>query len=270
MLRSGVAVCSVFAILVAGFTSPRSGYGSWIRWGAFVNSHPLEKHCSYATHWALFSKRVTFLSAVLIILLSVFASIFSTPGVGAAIFQSRNLRGVRQKPVISPEKTGVSGIPEKNIGCPTKFVTAIASDGHGGVWVSGEGFGIYHGIVRDAIGAKARARAKKAGALPRFHWHHFDVANSPGLASNFITALCVDGQGRLWAGTNRHGVCVFNGKKWAHYNIINGPLGSHIYATAYNRIANQVWIATENGISIYQCSENLPSHNSRLPSSPPR
>ena len=101
------------------------------------------------------------------------------------------------------------GISESPTHRPTRFVTAIASDGQGGVWVSGEDFGIYHGMVRDAIGAKARARAKKAGALPRFHWQHFDVANSPGLAGNSITALCVDGQGRLWVGTNRRiGSCT--------------------------------------------------------------
>ncbi|MGC9261089.1 MAG: hypothetical protein ACP5I8_13570, partial [Phycisphaerae bacterium] len=67
-------------------------------------------------------------------------------------------------------------------------------------------------------------------------------------------ALCVDGKGRLWAGTNRHGVCVYNGKKWAHYGILNGPIGCHIYAMAYDRYANQVWMATENGISVYQCA----------------
>ena len=187
--------------------------------------------------------------------------------------QSGNLNARKSSsPTLAIASNGISESPTH---CPTRFVTAIVSDGHGGVWVSGEDFGIYHGVAAgltssDAIGVKAAADAaalaKKPPGLPRFHWHHFDVGNSPGLASNFVTALCVDGHGRLWAGTNRHGVAVFNSKKWKHYNIITGPLGSHVYALAYNAIANQVWIATENGISIYQCGKSIPSGNSRLPS----
>ena len=174
--------------------------------------------------------------------------------------QAANVNARKSPPLTSAAAR--NGISESATHCPTRFVTAAVPDGQGGVWVSGEDFGIYHGVPDavdrpDAIGVKAAAAAaalaKHPQTLPRFHWQHFDDGNSPGLASNFITALCVDGRGRLWAGTNRHGVCVFNGKKWKHYNIVTGPLGSHVYALAYNAIASQVWIATETGISIYQC-----------------
>ena len=210
--------------------------------------------------------------AWLFTLLILLAGALHTRPADAAFSNARQLRrsqAANAKATRSPQSTpaGASnGISETPTHCPTRFVTAIVSDGHGGVWVSGEDFGIYHGVAAgsnrpDAIGVKAAATAaalaKKPPGMPRFHWHHFDVGNSPGLASNFITALCVDGQGRLWAGTARHGVSVFNGKKWKHYNIVTGPLGSHAYALAYNAIANQVWIATENGISIYQCGGSV-------------
>gem|GEM_PF-1383288 len=154
------------------------------------------------------------------------------------------------------KKTAHTALSEFSLGCPLKFITGICTDGPHHIWVSGEDNGLFAG--------KIKYRHLPASAFHReptlathnlsILWYHFDKTNSPGLASNFITAICVDGQGRLWAGTDRHGVCVFNGKHWKHYSILNGPLGCHVYAIAYDRYARQVWIATENGISIYQCS----------------
>ena len=160
--------------------------------------------------------------------LAIMLLILCVASAGPAIGNVRQLRPSQAANVNarkSPPPTSAvarDGISESATHCPTRFVTAVVPDGHGGVWVSGEDFGIYHGVPDtsdrpDAIGVKAAAAAaalaKHPQPLPRFHWQHFDDGNSPGLASNFITALCVDGRGRLWAGTNRHGVCVFNGKK---------------------------------------------------------
>jgi hypothetical protein len=148
--------------------------------------------------------------------------------------------------------------------CPARFITAIVPGPRGSVWISGEDTGIYHATltVRSAR-APTRSRSEPVGlshrAAPALNihakWTHFDRSNSPGLVSDSITTLCVDGKGRLWAGTDRHGVCVFNGEKWRHYGILTGPLGCHVYAISFDRAANQIWIATENGISIYQCGQ---------------
>ncbi len=145
-------------------------------------------------------------------------------------------------------------------------MTGIFTYGPHHIWVSGEDNGLYAGKISYRHlhqHSKLSGSAHGGAALLsrhdlHIHWYHFDKANSPGLASNFITAICVDGRGRLWAGTDRHGVCVFNGKHWKHYSILNGPLGCHVYAIAYDSAANQIWIATENGISIYQCSKTMP------------
>ncbi|NNM85540.1 MAG: hypothetical protein HKL96_07275 [Phycisphaerales bacterium] len=123
---------------------------------------------------------------------------------------------------------------ETRLHCPAKFVTAIAVGPRGGLWASDENTGIYH---------------CKAGAT---EWDSFNTANSPGLVSNHIYSLCVDVKGRLWAGTLRHGVCVYNGTQWRHYGITTGPLGSHVVAIVNNPRDGSVWMCTEAGISIYQ------------------
>ena len=129
----------------------------------------------------------------------------------------------------------------KSLNCPLHFITAAVPDGHGGAWAAGEDHGLAHYYRRSPN--------------QPYHWRVFNKGDVPGLASNFITALCLDGRGRLWAGTDRHGVCVLDGKQWAHYGLLNGPLGSHIYAISWNRRYGQVWICTEAGISIYQTTE---------------
>ncbi|MGC8551965.1 MAG: ligand-binding sensor domain-containing protein [Phycisphaerae bacterium] len=125
---------------------------------------------------------------------------------------------------------------ETRLHCPAKFITAIATGPRGGLWVGDEDTGIYY---------------RKAGATD---WDSFNTSNSPGLVSNHIYSLCVDAKGRLWAGTLRHGVCVFNGTQWRHYGIITGPLGSHIVAIADNPRDGSVWMCSEAGISIYACA----------------
>ncbi len=181
-----------------------------------------------------------------------------------AVWCSASDSVVRAAPPVDPGHVA-AGKPaiqsdEIPLHCPAQFITAMVPDGYGGVWVAGEDTGIYHGALKIRF-PRPNNKAATGGRVSkhlriRATWTAFNKSNSPGLASNSITALCVDGQGRLWAGTDRHGICVYNLKTWAHYGILSGPLGCHVYAIAYDRYANQVWIATENGISIYQCEGN--------------
>ncbi len=153
------------------------------------------------------------------------------------------------------KKISKAPVPLESLNCPANFITAMIPDGHGGVYVASEDSGIYHGVLTTAqvTGGPQPISAKNPTFQITAAWKHYGQTDSRGLASNFITALCLDGRGRLWAGTNRHGVCVFNGKKWQHYGIVHGPLGFHVYAIAFDKPANQIWIATENGLSVYQC-----------------
>ncbi len=124
---------------------------------------------------------------------------------------------------------------ETRLHCPAKFITALAVGPHGGLWVSDEDTGIYH---------------RNAGATD---WQSYNTDNSPGLVSNHIYSLCVDEKDRLWAGTLRRGVCVYNGSQWQHYGVITGPLGSHVVAIASNPRDGSVWMCSEAGLSIYEC-----------------
>jgi|GEM_PF-1114974 len=123
--------------------------------------------------------------------------------------------------------------------CPARFIATMVSDGHGGAWVASEDSGIYH----------YRPNAKQ-------HWTCYDKANSPGLVSNHSCSLCLDSENRLWVGSLRHGVCVFNGAKWRHYGLLDGPLGSHIFAIAENPIDKNIWLCSEAGVSIYQTGKH--------------
>ncbi len=176
-------------------------------------------------------------------------------------------------PPAKAEKVKPTPLSEFSLRCPLKFITGICTDGPHLIWVAGEDNGLYAGKIRYR-GPVPMAADHSASDPPsdiisrrelRVKWYHFDKNNFPGLASNFITAIGVDGKGRLWAGTDRHGVCVYNGRHWKHYNIVNGPLGCHVYAIAYDRYADQVWIATENGLSIYQCGRATPEAARRSP-----
>ncbi len=123
--------------------------------------------------------------------------------------------------------------------CPARHITAMVSDGNGGAWVASEDSGIYH----------YQPNAKR-------HWTCYDKANSPGLVSNHICSLCLDAKKRLWAGTDRHGVCVFNGVKWQHYGLLDGPLGSHVVAIVSDPYGKSVWMCSEAGVSIYETGKH--------------
>ena len=132
---------------------------------------------------------------------------------------------------------GVIILNVKNLHCPTLYITAMVSDGRGGAYVASEDSGIYH--------------YQPNASSP---WTHYDKANSEGLVSNHIYSLCMDAKGRLWVGTLRHGVCVFNGVQWKHYGLLNGPLGCHVVAIVSDPYDHSVWMCTEAGVSIYETS----------------
>ena len=57
--------------------------------------------------------------------------------------------------------------------------------------------------------------------------------------------------GRVWAGTGRDGVSVFNGKTWQTYDRLTGPLGCHVTALATSPLTGDVWGCTESGLFSY-------------------
>ena len=165
-----------------------------------------------------------FPAAALLIGLSVLL-----PGLSVhAVADAATVKGAVSKSVKHAVKSD-----EIPLHCPALFITTLLVGPRGGIWAAGEDTGIYH---------------RKAGG---HSWKHFDKSNSPGLVSNSIYSLCIDDHGRLWAGTNRHGVCVYNGQTWGHFGLLTGPLGSHVVAISSDPRDGSVWMCTENGLSIY-------------------
>ncbi len=128
------------------------------------------------------------------------------------------------------ESASCSAVPPA--GCPAKFVTALAADASGGVWVGTEGQGVFH-LPADG------------GA-----WRQFTVKE--GLGDDNAYALCVDRLGRVWAGHVNHGVSVFNGVEWRNFDVPHGPIGERVFALACSPLDGDVWIATSAGLTRYR------------------
>ena len=85
-------------------------------------------------------------------------------------------------------------------------------------------------------------------------WRQFTVKD--GLGDDNAYALAQDYQGRIWAGTQSHGVSVWNGQSWRNFDVTDGPLGERVFDIAVSPFDQSVWIATNRGISIYDTRKN--------------
>ncbi len=129
------------------------------------------------------------------------------------------------------------------------FIMAMCQDRQGNLWLATEGAGVYR---YDPSAAKGQ------------RWTQFTKQSTHGgLENNCIYAIACDNQDRIWVGELNHGISVFNGRRWQDYDIVQnpqhhvlaGPLGNHVYAMKFDRYTDQMWICTENGISVYQCRD---------------
>ncbi len=110
------------------------------------------------------------------------------------------------------------------------FLTDALCATDGSVWLASEGDGIWR-------------------YLPdKKHW---EAVNNlpPALASAHFYALAEDGQGRIWAGTDRFGVVVFNGKEWKMYGREEGLPGERVFSIAARE--DCVAVAGNDGITVY-------------------
>jgi len=158
----------------------------------------------------------------------------------------------------------------------SSWITALTLDQRGRWWIGTEGQGV---LCYDP--------AKQRG----HRWQRFNKHN---FAPDNVYALACDGMGRIWAGSLRHGVCVYNGKQWTDYDLIAGqgyghssssgfgllnpgtpgahwqhistpdapttsragPLGQRVFAIAVSPIDGDVWIATAKGMTRYRVHKN--------------
>lgn len=111
------------------------------------------------------------------------------------------------------------------------LITSMCRGLDGSMWVGTEDNGIYH--------------VQPGNKVMQF-------TSKDGIGQdNDIYALCCDRLGRIWAGTLRSGVAVYNGKEWKTYGLLDGPLGSRVFALAVSPLDGDVWISTEVGLARY-------------------
>ncbi|MBI5031527.1 MAG: hypothetical protein HZB51_13440 [Chloroflexi bacterium] len=72
-------------------------------------------------------------------------------------------------------------------------------------------------------------------------WKTFNTSNS-AIPSNYVTAMAVDKQNRVWIGTLGYGVSRLDGDQWTKHSLAN----NYVNALALDANGNP-WVATSNG-----------------------
>lgn len=114
---------------------------------------------------------------------------------------------------------------------PSLYVTDVLSARDGSVWIATEGDGIWRCNPE-------KSNWESMGGLPGFP------------ATVNLYALAEDARGRIWAGTDRFGVAVFNGKEWKTYGREEGLPGERVFSIAADE--DSVAVASNDGITVYR------------------
>lgn len=69
-----------------------------------------------------------------------------------------------------------------------------------------------------------------------------------GLADAYCYAIAEDSFGRLWVGSGKHGVSVYDGNSWQNIGPAQGLAGCHVYSILCASDGS-VWVGTEGGLS---------------------
>lgn len=123
-----------------------------------------------------------------------------------------------------------------NNGKQGAYIVALLRDARGDIWAATEDKGVW----RYTADTEAPARKR---------WVNYSL--KAGLGDDTVYALAEDRLGRIWAGTLRNGVSVWNGKSWKNYGVLEGPLGERVFALATSPVDGDVWIGTNAGLSRY-------------------
>jgi ligand-binding sensor domain-containing protein len=140
-----------------------------------------------------------------------------------------------------------------------EWVYGIAIDGFDRVWFATEG-GVsrYDGANwrawthEDGLGAPNAEElppSKNTGLGTRSR-HDLGVLRG-GLATynpNYVFAIHIDPDNKVWAGTWGGGVALFDGEKWKNYTAADGLAGNIVYSIAQDA-KGDFWFGTNRGIS---------------------
>jgi ligand-binding sensor domain-containing protein len=93
--------------------------------------------------------------------------------------------------------------------------------------------------------------ARHTGQNTMDNWTVFTI--NDGLINNFVQAIAVDNDGKIWFGT-QGGISVFDGENWKSYSKNDGLISNNVLCITVDK-SNIVWIGTDNGVSSLGGSE---------------
>jgi hypothetical protein len=79
-------------------------------------------------------------------------------------------------------------------------------------------------------------------------WTYYVTRNS-NIASDSVRALAMDGEGRVWAGTEA-GLARFEDGNWTAYNTSNSGLLNNLIRALAADHEGRIWVGTEGGVSV--------------------
>ncbi|MFA7269585.1 MAG: two-component regulator propeller domain-containing protein [Sterolibacterium sp.] len=167
-----------------------------------------------------------------------------------------------------PSKWDLFTVKNTNGGLINDWVYGLDEDKNGDIWLATEG-----GMVRFSQGRWENWNHAKGLGAPyekvkdnitftndpsRTSTHHAKQKEEMGLTGvdvaynpNYVIALKVDRQGRVWAGTWGGGLASYDGKRWTNYTTADGLPGNHIFML-HEDTQGRLWIGTQSGIVTWE------------------
>lgn len=151
-------------------------------------------------------------------------------------------------------------------GLPNDWVYGLAEGKNGEVWLATEGgmarfvegqwtnwnhakgIGTPYEKIKTSIEFKSdpgKASVHHAKQKQEMGLEGVDVAYNP----NYIVALEVARDGKVWAGTWGGGLAVWDGQAWNNYSTLDGLPGNHVFALHQDQ-HGQMWIGTSRGLAV--------------------
>ncbi|HKS30356.1 MAG TPA: two-component regulator propeller domain-containing protein [Pyrinomonadaceae bacterium] len=140
--------------------------------------------------------------------------------------------GARAKATESGLYQARDGLHALRVGESLGTVTALASDGAGGVWAGTDGQGVYH------------YQPNLSASRERFTFDN----TSGGLRSNSIYAIFIDREGVIWFGTDK-GVCRYD-RMALRVETISEERASNFVRTLFQPDDGRVFAGTSRGLFI--------------------
>lgn len=117
-------------------------------------------------------------------------------------------------------------------------------------WNHSRGIGVPYEKVKESVDFKndpGQASVHHAKQKQEMGLQNVNVAFNP----NYIVALEVARDGKVWAGTWGGGLTIWDGKAWTNYSTVEGLPGNHVFML-HQDAKGQMWIGTNRGLALWQ------------------